>query len=140
LREKSFNYYKIDFFFFLSSSGILNNKQPKLTTMTTQQQPTSAQIKWMNEFCMQMWEACLSGGFGDEPAEQRRIHLLEGGFALFVMDMLYDDDTDFEDDDETKNWDKEFISECLSNLLNSMMANPEMTMAVYGVEAEVRSQ
>jgi len=117
----------------------------------TNQQPSTEQLEWMHDFCENMWDIQMQTccqehrlypndpNYPDlsDPEEQRSI-LVDGTFASLVMDFLHD--ADFEEEDATKNWDKEFICDEMAILLNDMENHPDDVLAMYGVEVAVRSQ
>jgi len=113
----------------------------------TNQQPTDAQKIWMNNFIQDHFEiekdVCRQErilnpndpNFPDLSDGEEQIKYIEdGSLACMVMDCLHD--TDFEDEDDTKNWDKELIVDLMPLLLDFIKDSPYMWLYCQDIMAE----
>lgn len=113
----------------------------------TNQQATDAQKIWMNNFIQNSWEIELDvcrqereinpndPNFPDLSTREEQIKYIEDG-TLTHMVMLCLHAEDFEDEDETKNWDKELIVDWMIILLDFIKDSPETWLFCQDIMAE----
>lgn len=112
----------------------------------TNQQATDAQKIWMNKFIQNSWEIELDvcrqereinpndPNFPDLSTREEQIKYIEDG-TLTHMVMLCLHAEDFEDEDETKNWDKELIVDWMIILLDFIKDSPDTWLFCQDVMA-----
>jgi len=113
----------------------------------TNQQATTAQKIWMSKFIQDSFETDLDvcrqerelnpndPNFPDLSTREEKIKYIEDG-TLGHMVMMMFHDKDFEDEDETKNWDKELIEDWMNNLLDFIQESPETWLFCLDIWAE----
>ena len=110
----------------------------------TNQQATLTQTIWVNFYLLEGWKTSMEifhEAWAEEPQDPRchnpsdpeelRDYLCGGGFGLMMLDML--EGNDFDEDEKTKNWDKELIREEMIRILDYMENHPATTLVAFGV-------